>query len=141
MSYPSAPGPAPVAQPLAPSDERLWASLAHFGNIIGFLPSLLIFLILGPRSAFVKQQAKEALNFIITAVIAVVALGILSVIFSAIAVAAPSGVSTIFGLLGLLVGLLQFLVWVAVIVFSIIAGLRVTQGGSYRYPFALRLIK
>jgi uncharacterized Tic20 family protein len=130
-----------AAQPLAPADENLWSTLAHVGNVLGFLPSLLIFLILGPRSARVKQESREALNFVITAIIAFVALAIVSAILSGIASASPSGIAVLFGLLILLVGLVQFAVYVLVIVFSIVAAVRVNNGGSYRYPFSLRLIK
>lgn len=138
---PASPGYPPAAQPLSPADEKLWSTLAHVGNVLGLLPSLLIFLILGPRGPKVKQESREALNFIITAIIAIVALAIIGVIVSAIYYAAPSGVDIIFGLLGLLINLVQFAVYVLVIVFSIVAAVRVNNGGSYRYPFALRLIK
>ena len=133
--------PAAAAQPLSPADEKLWSTLAHVGNIVGFLPSLLIFLILGPRSARVREESKEALNFVITAIIAYVVLFILGVILGVIGANAPSGISLIFGLLGLLVGLAEFAVWILLIVFSIVAAVRVNSGGTYRYPLALRLIK
>ena len=133
--------PAAAAQPLSPADEKLWSTLAHVGNIIGFLPSLLIFLILGPRSARVREESKEALNFVITAIIAYVVLVVLGVILGVIDANAPSGISLIFGLLGLLVGLAEFAVWVLLVVFSIVAAVRVNNGGSYRYPLSLRLIK
>lgn len=138
----TSPTPQPyAAQPLSPSDEKLWASLAHFGNILGLLPSLLIFLILKDRSVKVRQESKEALNWIITVAIAIVALVIIGVIFSVIAGALPSGIDIIFILLGALVGFLYFAVYVVNIIFAILGGVRVTQGGSYRYPFNLRLIK
>ena len=133
--------PGAPAQPLSPADEKLWSTLAHVGNIVGFLPSLLIFLILGPRSAQVKEQSREALNFVITIAIAEVALVVLSIIIGAIADAAPSGIGLLIGLVGLLIGLVQFAVYVALIVFSIVGAVRVNAGGSYRYPFSLRLIK
>ncbi len=133
--------PTAAAQPLSPADEKLWSTLAHVGNIIGFLPSLLIFLILGPRSARVREESKEALNFVLTAIIAYVVLIILGVILSVIGANAPSGISLVFGLLGLVVGLAEFAVWVLLIVFSIVAAVRVNNGGTYRYPLALRLIK
>lgn len=133
--------PAAAAQPLSPADEKLWSTLAHVGNILGFLPSLLIFLILGPRSATVKQESREALNFVITATIAVIGLTIVSAIVGGIASAAPSGIGLLFGLLALLIGLVQFAVYVLVIVFSIVAAVRVNSGGSYRYPISLRLVK
>ena len=130
-----------AAQPLSPADEKLWSTLAHVGNIIGFLPSLLIFLILGDRGAHVRQESKEALNFVITATIAYVVLLVLSGILGIVGANAPSGISLIFGLLGLLVGLAEFAVWILLVVFSIVAAVRVNNGGSYRYPFSLRLIK
>jgi uncharacterized Tic20 family protein len=133
--------PAAAAQPLSPADEKLWSTLAHIGNIIGFLPSLLIFLILGPRSPRVRQESKEALNFVITAIIAYIALLILGAIITVLYISTPSGVDVIFGLLGLLINLAEFAVWVLLVVFSIVAAVRVNNGGSYRYPIALRLIK
>jgi len=133
--------PAAAARPLSPADENLWSTLSHVGNILGFLPSLLIFLILGPRSARVRQESREALNFVITAIIALVALAIVGAVVTGLYWASPNGIDVIFGLLGLLINLVQFAVYVLVIVFSIVAAVRVNNGGSYRYPFALRLIK
>ena len=138
---PAAPGYPPAAQPLSPADEKLWSTLAHVGNVLGFLPSLLIFLILGPRGAKVKQESREALNFVITATIAVIALTIVTAVVTGIASAAPSGIGLLFGLIALLTGLVQFAVYVLVIVFSIVAAVRVNNGGSYRYPISLRLVK
>ena len=138
----TSPTPQPyAAQPLSPSDEKLWASLAHFGNILGLLPSLLIFLILKDRSVKVRQESKEALNWIITVAIAFVALIIIGTIFTVLGAALPSGIDIIFGLLGGLVGFLYFALYVVNIIFAILGGVRVNQGGSYRYPFNLRLIK
>ena len=115
--------------------------VAHIGNIVGFLPSLLIFLILGPRSARVREESKEALHFVITAAIAWIALYIVGIVLGVLIRATPSGIDLVFGLLGFLVGVAYFAVWVVLVVFSIIAATRVNAGGSYRYPFSLRLIK
>jgi uncharacterized Tic20 family protein len=133
--------PAASVQPLSPADEKLWSTLAHVGNVLGFLPSLLIFLILGPRSGHVKQESREALNFVITIAIAEIALGIVSFVLGAIATAAPNAIAVLFLLLGLLVGLLQFAGYILLIVLSIVAAVRVNNGGTYRYPLSLRLIK
>ena len=133
--------PAAAAQPLSPADENLWSTLAHVGNILGFLPSLLIFLILGPRSARVRQESREALNFVITAIIAWVALWILGRIIGVLYDATPAGIDLVFVLLSFIVGLAQFAIWVLVIVFSIVAAVRANSGGSFRYPISLRLIK
>lgn len=133
--------PAAAAQPLSPADEKLWSTLAHVGNILGFLPSLLILLILGPRSARVREESKEALNFVITAIIALVALWIIGGVFNVLYSMTPNGLDLVFLLLGFIVGLAQFAVWVLLIVFSIVAAVRVNAGGSFRYPISLRLIK
>ena len=44
------------------------------------------------------------------------------------------GVATLFGLI-------SFLLWAANVVFSILGGVKVQQGGSYRYPFSFRFVK
>ena len=129
------------AAPLSPADEDLWSTLAHVGTVLGFLPSLLILLVLGPRSARVRQEAREALNFALTACIAVIALWILGIVVGGIASAVPRGVDLPFLLLGFLVGLAEFGVWVLVVVLSIVAAVRVNGGASFRYPFSLRLVK
>jgi uncharacterized Tic20 family protein len=128
----STPAPAPAA-PLSEADDKLWASLAHFGGILFILPSLIIFLVLKDRGARTRVESKEALNWQITVLIAVVALSILSAIFGFIPV--------IGWIVSLLLSLVTWAVWIVNIVFSILGGIKVQQGGSYRYPFALRLIK
>lgn len=129
------------AEPLSPADETLWSTVAHIGNVLGFLPSLLILLILGPRSPRVREESREALNFVITAIAAWAALWLVGVVLNIVARSTPDGISLLFVLLGLLVGLAQFAVWVLLVVFSIVAAVRVNSGASYRYPLALRLIK
>ena len=51
------------ALPLTASEDRQWATLAHFGGILGCVPSLLIYLIFKDRGPFTAQESKEALNF------------------------------------------------------------------------------
>lgn len=122
--YAAAPGPAPVGSepPLSQSDERLWSMLAQLGGIIlGFLSGLIVMLVFGKRSAFVNDQAKEALNFQITLIIGWVIAFVLSF---------------------LLIGFLLFpILWILNIVFCIIAGMANNRGEAYRYPFTLRLVK
>src|SRR5438067_13379730 len=90
------------AQPLSPSDERMWAPLVHVGGIvIGFIAPLLGYLLLKDRSAFVAQNSKNALNFQITVVIGYVIGSVLTIV---------------------LIGFLVLLaVWIVSIVFSIVA--------------------
>jgi uncharacterized Tic20 family protein len=124
--------PPQPAAPLTEADDRLWASLAHFGGILFILPSLIIWLVLRDRGPRVRVEGKEALNFQITFLIVWVAWQIIGAIFFI-----PLALIGI----GFLPGFISFLIWVADVVFSIIAGVKVQQGGSYRYPFSLRFIK
>ncbi len=122
---------APAAAPLSESEDRQWASFAHLGGILGFLPSLIIWLIFKDRGAFTNSEAKEALNFQITAAIAWIALFILSSILTAVT----------FGIFVVIAPLLYLALWAGIIVFSILGFIKAKDGIPYRYPVALRLIK
>jgi uncharacterized Tic20 family protein len=122
---------APAAAPLSESEDRQWASFAHLGGILGFLPSLIIWLVFKDRGSFTNGEAKEALNFQITAAIAWVALMILSTILSVVTL----------GIFGIIAPLLYLALWAGVIVFSILGFIKAKDGIPYRYPVTLRLIK
>ncbi len=111
-----------AAAPLSPSDERMWATLAHVGPIlVGFLAPLLIWLLLRERSRFVDDQGKEALNFqIFLAIVYVV------------------GVITAALVIGIFILLAA---WLLAIVFGIQGAIAANRGELYRYPFNWRVIK
>ncbi len=112
--------PAPAA-PLSETDDKLYAGLSHILGILGIVPSLIIFLVFKDRGAKTAVESKEALNFQITALGIEIIGYILSVVF---------------------IGLLVIpAIWIIRIIFSILGWQKVQAGGSYRYPFALRLIK
>ena len=134
----SDPNATPPYQPtagalLSPADDKLWASLAHFGNIILLIPALIIYLVFKDRGALVNQEGKEALNWTINVTGIIIVINILS------------GILGLIPFVGLILGLLLTLIWVAVLivnlVFAIIGGVRVNGGGTYRYPFNYRWIK
>ena len=122
---PAAPQPAP---PLTEAEDKQWASFAHFGGVLGILPSLIIWLVFKDRGSFTNVEAKEALNFQITVTILQIILYILGTVLAIV-------------FIGFLFYFLAFLVWVAMVVFSILGGVKVNAGGSYRYPVSVRLIK
>ena len=123
MSYDQQP-PAGGQPPLRPDEEKTWALLAHLGGIIfSFLAPLVVWLVFKGRGPYLDDQAKEALNFQITVVIAYIASGILA------------GIT--FGVLFFL----PFVVGVVALVFSILAAVAVNKGEWYRYPLTLRLVK
>ena len=86
--------------------------------VVGFLAPLIIYLIKKDESAFVREHAKESLNFQITIFIAIIVLFI-----------------TIIGIL------LIWLVGILALVLVIIATIKTSEGKLYKYPFSLKLIK
>ena len=118
----------PVGQgQLSPADERTWGMLAHLSALLAafvalaFLGPLLVMLIQGPKSDFVRRQSVEALNFQITTYIAAIISAILIVV---------------------LIGLILLpIVGIAWLVLTIMAGLAANRGEDYRYPFNIRLVK
>ena len=104
------------------SDERTMGILAHIlALVIGILGPLIIYLIKKDESQFVRENAKESLNFQITMLLCYFVSGIL--IFAFIG----------FFLIGLLV--------LADLVLVIIASIKVSENKIYRYPFNIRFIK
>src|SRR6195952_6126438 len=85
--YEPTPGPgpgAPAGAPLSVADDKLWASLAHFGNIILLIPALIIYLVFKDRGALVNQESKEALNWTINVTGIIIVINILSAILNLI---------------------------------------------------------
>lgn len=103
------------------NDEKNIATITHLGGILfSFIPALIVWLLKKDDSEFIAAQAKEALNFQITLLLAQFIAYIL-----------------IFILVGFL---LLGLIWIFNIVFCIIAAISTSKGEGYRYPFTLRLI-
>ncbi|RWZ61616.1 DUF4870 domain-containing protein [Labedella populi] len=115
---------------------------SHFGGVIGFLPSLIIFLVFKDRGGFTRQESKEALNWQITWILVNIAVQILTGIIGGI-IGFSMGYSYGYGLgiLSLLLSLIGWLPYLANLVFSIIGGVKVNGGSAYRYPLNFRFIK
>ena len=121
---PPPPGYAPyggMEPPLSPADERLWALLAHLSIfVLSILAPIIILVALGRRSAFVADQAKEALNFHLTVVIAAFVSALLCLV---------------------LIGFLLLpVVIIGSMVLGVVGGIQAHQGIAYRYPLTLRLV-
>jgi uncharacterized protein len=125
---PQAPGDGSPALPGPPTnDERTWGMLAHLGSFaaawlaLGFFAPLLVLLIKGNESAYVREHAVESLNFQLNALFW-----------------AGVGFLLLFVAVGLLV-LPLVAIWYAA--FVIVASSRASRGERYRYPFILRLVR
>ncbi len=103
-------------------DDCNIAMIAHLlGIFTGFIGALVIWIVKKDEAPFIGEQAKEALNFQITILIASFVAGLLCLV---------------------LIGFLLIPVVVVVnLVFCIIAGLAAAKGENYRYPIALRLVQ
>lgn len=107
---------------LSPSnDDKNIATVTHLGGtVFSFIPGLIVWALKKDDSAYIADQAKEALNFQITVLIAQFVAGILALI---------------------LIGFIFIgIIWLLNIVFCIIAAISTSKGETYRYPFCLRLI-
>lgn len=128
---------------LTKSDANMWAMLSNLlGGLaavivspLGFLPPLLVFLLLRDRSRFVRRQSAEALNFQLTNLI---------IIAGAVAVIVIGGIFTLgIGFVVLVpLALVAGLIWVVLlIVWVILASVRTSKGVEYRYPINIRMVK
>jgi uncharacterized Tic20 family protein len=132
---PAAPQPqAPPAATPSETDERTWALLGHLSAFSAFITGLgcvigplIVWLVKRDTMPFAGEQAKEALNFNITAIIAAFALGAFTLITLGIG-----------ALLTVPLALALFVAW---FVLTIIAAVKANNGEHYRYPFSIRLVK
>ncbi len=116
------------------SDERTWALIGHLSAFSAFITGigcmlgpLIVWLVKRDTLPFAGEQAKEALNFNISVALVFVGLWILTI-----------GTLGLGLLLTIPLGLALFVAWV---VFTIIAAIKANEGVAYRYPFTLRLVK
>jgi uncharacterized Tic20 family protein len=110
------------------AEDRNLAMLTHLSGIIfGFIVPMIVWLVNKENAAksYLTTEAKEALNFQLTILIGYVICWFLTM--------------TIF--LAIIGGPLWLILWIVNLVFCIVAAMAVNSKGSYRYPFALRLIK
>jgi uncharacterized protein len=110
-------------------NERTWGMLAHLSALVGVVVPV-IGCILGPlvvwlgrrdQSAFVEAQAKEALNFNISVVLASIVCSLLMLVF-----------------IGFILIAALYIAW---LVMTLIAAIKASEGIAYRYPYTLRLVK
>lgn len=137
-SYPSEPSWNPHEDPyrgetaragtgqVAVPEERNWAVVSHIGSIVsawfalGLIAPLLVMLLKGGSSPFVRRHAVESLNFQINALV-------YSVVFALL----------IFVLVGFVLLPLYAIFYLVCVV---LATMRASAGEEFRYPFTIRII-
>ena len=119
--------PPPGQDQLPPDQERLWGMLAHLLSFVaaylflGFVAPLVVLLVFGPRSAYVRAHAVESLNFNLTWLL----YGIVAVILAFVLIGIP----------------ILIVLGIAYLVLVIIASVRANNGEVYRYPATIRFIR
>jgi uncharacterized Tic20 family protein len=121
------PGGPPGQPPLPADQERLWAMLAHLLSFVaayialGFIAPLVVLLVFGPRSAYVRAHAVESLNFNLSWLL-YACVGVVLIILG----------------IGILILLALGIAYVALV---IIASVRANNGQFFRYPLTIRFIR
>ena len=120
--HPGGHRPAPVS-----ASERTWGGAAHWSALVSawvamaFLGPLLVLLVKGNDSPYVRRQAAESLNFQLSILI----YGLVSLLLCLV-------------LVGFVLLPLVGLMW---LVFTIIGSVRGSQGELYRYPLTIRFVR
>jgi uncharacterized Tic20 family protein len=119
-------GGRPAGPPMSPDQERLWGMLAHLLSFVaaylalGFVAPLVVLLVFGPRSAYVRAHAVESLNFNLSWLLYAVVGGILLIIGIGVLILIALGI--------------------AYVVLVIIASVQANNGQFFRYPLTIRFI-
>ena len=104
--------------------DRNRATFAHFGGILGIIPSAAVLYVSRNNAPFAEQEAREAMNFTLLPSIALVALWVVSFL---------PGMGNIAMVLGALV-------WLFMAIASLRAGIEVNRGEPYSYRINPRLL-
>lgn len=111
---------------VAVPEERNWAMAAHLGSILsawfalGLLAPLVVLLVKGGSSPYVRRHAVESLNFQINALVYSILLGLL---------------------LFVLIGFVLILPYLAFyIICVVLATVRASAGEDFRYPLTVRVV-
>jgi uncharacterized Tic20 family protein len=126
MSEPYVPYPAPQNPPALTNEERTWGCAAHWSALVGawvalaFLGPLLVLLVKGNESPYVRRQAVESLNFQLSVLI----YGIVSAVLVLV-------------LIGFILLIALGVLW---LVLTILATIASSRGELYRYPLTIHLV-
>jgi uncharacterized Tic20 family protein len=121
---PPIPPPAAALPPPSPgmtSDEKLWAIGCHLSIFLGvpFILPLIVFLVKREESALIAAHAREALNFHLSLLLyAVCCLPFFFFLFCIPLMVLPP-------------------IWLAGFILAIIAAVKASEGGFFKYPLTI----
>lgn len=129
--------------PAISSDARGWSVAAHLGGLgagllsggtLGFLGPLIVWIARRDDDAVTEHHAKEALNFQLTALAAIVASVLLAIPMLIVGIL-TLGVGLVLAALAVVAAVI---VW---FVLPIVAASRASAGTGYRYPVCIRFVR
>ncbi|MBS42123.1 MAG: orotate phosphoribosyltransferase [Nocardioides sp.] len=118
------------------SEERTWGGAAHWSALVGsafglaFLGPLVVMLVGGDRSPWIRRQSVESLNFQLSMLLYATVGGVLAVVVAIVTL----------GLGVLLVLPAALALGVLWLVLTIIGSVRASGGVDYRYPLTIRFL-
>src|SRR5437762_10943306 len=103
-------------------NDKIWSILCHLSTFIGvgFILPLVVYLAMKGESEYVRANAREALNFHLSLLIYCICC-----------------IPLVFVLIGIP---LLLLIALASFILAIVAAVKASDGGIYRYPLTLRLV-
>lgn len=116
-------GASATAAHLSVAADRNIATAAHFGGVLGCVPSAVIYYLYRGRGPFTEQESREALDFTLLPTLVVVI---------SIALSSIPGIGWFFGLIAALT-------WVFLAFSALLAGIKVSRGNPYQYRFNTQL--
>jgi uncharacterized Tic20 family protein len=114
--------PPPITPREPAGNDKIWSILSHLSFLlgVGLILPLVVYLAMRKESAYVADNAREALNFHISVVI----YSICSVPLVFIVIGIP----------------LLVVIALSALILAIVAAAKASDGGCYRYPLTLRLV-
>lgn len=103
-------------------NDKIWALFSHLSTFVGlpFLLPLVVYLAMKGDSAYVAENAREALNFHLSFLIYSVCC-----------------IPLVFVVIGIP---LLVLIGLASLILAVVAAIKASDGGCYRYPLTIRLV-
>ena len=102
--------------------DKVWTILCHLSVFVGlpFLLPLVVYLAMRNDSEYIAENAREALNFHISALL--YSLACIPLVFIVIGIP------------------MLFMIAAASMVLGVVAAIKASDGGCYRYPLTLRMV-
>lgn len=130
-------------RPMQPQEERTWAMAAHAAPMVawvcsagflGFVASLVIYVLHRDKSPFLRQHAVNSLNAQLSALLYFVVSIVFTVVGALLLVLVVGIVPLVLGVLGLL-GTCLLLLWI-----HVNGALKAWDGKAYDPPFTIRFV-